>query len=718
MAESTIRTSVDRFIESTFLESANTTLHEYIEFQRETKGISTIKRDKARTKESEGGNTFEISITVFNDEKEGKMLGAVMLEPMNGKRKEKEMINHFKTSLICSLSHELCTPMNSLMPLLRLIPVIPTKDGKEDLKEIVISSAELLYSKIRDLVDYNKIEMEGLTLEDSEFSVWDLFLELKQIFKYEALHKDNHLEFNVQLSERRKLMIYTDKARIKQVLVKLIFNANKYTSKGRIEVIAKENEKNLDVEFVVHDTGVGMNKSTLSFIFSSLHEKARFLCSQQTESTKLPGLGLWIAKSICEALGSVLKVESLEVKGTTFSFTVPTCRVFETLSITTEDGLPPEENLEDAPHRGNSLGFHKKRGSSSSIARTRNLQQEIFKPIIYRIEAYRSISHKKGEPRQRSKNQADAPKTPPPKPTSMKPPLGSKEADELKQGLTKKVPFNPTIVRRETGWPVLDNCKPSILKKTEATNSNSNRKPSFLDKIEAANPVIVKTEPVIEAAAVTVEKKQYLNVVQLEDDKNGEAELVIKRSSTLWKGPERVKPEIPPKKPRREHSSEALTVALAGLNGFRSKEFQRKKSLRDVVLVVDDVYGNRVVLREMLKKLGICALEAENGSDAVDLLKAHLSKKSRDNIKLIFMDLNMPILDGIQATVAIRDIERKKTRSQMIPIIAVTANNNEEDKKKCFAVGMQDYIAKPVTFGRLIDVVERFLKIQSGDVTL
>jgi len=115
------------------------------------------------------------------------------------------------------------------------------------------------------------------------------------------------------------------------------------------------------------------------------------------------------------------------------------------------------------------------------------------------------------------------------------------------------------------------------------------------------------------------------------------------------------------------------------------------------ILIVEDNKVNQMVLRGLLKKLGYKTLIAENGKVAVELL-------SRENVLAILMDVQMPVMDGYEATKAIR---ASGTANAHVPIIAVTANALSEDREHCLRVGMDDYIKKPVD----VELIKRKLKI-------
>ncbi len=122
------------------------------------------------------------------------------------------------------------------------------------------------------------------------------------------------------------------------------------------------------------------------------------------------------------------------------------------------------------------------------------------------------------------------------------------------------------------------------------------------------------------------------------------------------------------------------------------------------VLVVEDNAVNQKVATRMLEKLGCRVDIAANGKEAVEMVHAF-------PYDLVFMDWQMPVMDGHEATVQIRLQEKGGTR---LPIVAMTAHARPEDRERCLAVGMDGYISKPIRPQELLAVLERYLPKQSG----
>jgi len=118
-------------------------------------------------------------------------------------------------------------------------------------------------------------------------------------------------------------------------------------------------------------------------------------------------------------------------------------------------------------------------------------------------------------------------------------------------------------------------------------------------------------------------------------------------------------------------------------------------------LVADDYNDNRILLREIISILGHNCTLAEDGQQACDMLKAR-------NFDIILMDIEMPVLNGLEATQEIRSYF--SFPKNQIPIIAISAHTPEHFDKKLKKAGFNDYISKPYSIEKIIDIIERYKK--------
>ena len=149
-----------------------------------------------------------------------------------------------------------------------------------------------------------------------------------------------------------------------------------------------------------------------------------------------------------------------------------------------------------------------------------------------------------------------------------------------------------------------------------------------------------------------------------------------------------------PAKFKRHETSVILSKAKLG------SEIKLKAAKNEIILVAEDNNVNQLVIKGLLKRLGYQVVLADNGQEALDKLQG-------SNITLVLMDCQMPVMDGFESTKCIRKLDEPYCD---IPIIAVTANTMEGDREYCLAVGMNEYLKKPVNIRVLKKAIEEQLE--------
>jgi CheY-like chemotaxis protein len=136
---------------------------------------------------------------------------------------------------------------------------------------------------------------------------------------------------------------------------------------------------------------------------------------------------------------------------------------------------------------------------------------------------------------------------------------------------------------------------------------------------------------------------------------------------------------------------------------------ERQPKFRSVpsVLLVEDNDINALLARRMLEKVGCKVRHCVNGREAVDTFQRVLAGLDR-GYDLVLMDAHMPVLDGLEATRAIRQLYAAVSDAKAPPIVAVTANAFDEDRRRCLEAGMDDYLAKPFDRDELGRLLERW----------
>jgi CheY-like chemotaxis protein len=120
-------------------------------------------------------------------------------------------------------------------------------------------------------------------------------------------------------------------------------------------------------------------------------------------------------------------------------------------------------------------------------------------------------------------------------------------------------------------------------------------------------------------------------------------------------------------------------------------------------MLVEDFQDTRQMMRHMLELSGCRVVEAANGQEAIEL-------SQRGGLDLVLMDLNMPVLDGFNATLRIREYERTRD----VPVVAVTAYDSAESRAAAGAVGCCEYVVKPLDMEHLSTILQRLLPQRSN----
>ena len=232
-------------------------------------------------------------------------------------RKAAERANEAKSSFLSKMSHELRTPLNSVIVLSgilgrRLAQKIPEEE--HSYLEIIERNGKNLLDLINDILDISRIESGHEEFDIAEFDLSMLIRDIIELIEVQARQKDIEIINN---SIGTKTMIISDRKKCKHILQNILVNAVKFTDKGSISVIAR-NENN-EIVVYVSDTGIGIETRFLPFIFDEFRQ------ADETDSRKNAGtgLGLAIAKQYAELLKGHIDVQSERGIGSTFALHLP-----------------------------------------------------------------------------------------------------------------------------------------------------------------------------------------------------------------------------------------------------------------------------------------------------------------------------------------------------------------------------------------------------------
>ncbi len=227
--------------------------------------------------------------------------------------------NRLKTAFLKNMSHEIRTPMNAILGFGELIKNKKLEVEKRNkFIDIINNSGNYLLELIDDIIDISKIDAKQLEIVESEVKIISLVNEVYMFF-ISKLHnnKNKTLIVNCKIIEGEDLILI-DRQRLRQILTNLISNAIKFTEKGVIE-IKYSILHGKEILFEIKDTGIGISKKNIQYIF----ERFRQANNKTKKVYGGTGLGLAISKGFVELMGGKMSVESIERKGSVFSFTIP-----------------------------------------------------------------------------------------------------------------------------------------------------------------------------------------------------------------------------------------------------------------------------------------------------------------------------------------------------------------------------------------------------------
>lgn len=234
-------------------------------------------------------------------------------------REDAELANKAKSEFLANMSHEIRTPLNAIVGFSHLLSESELSEKQQSyLHSIRVGSDGLLHI-INDILDLSKIEAGKMTMDYQPTDFHKLIEELTLLF--EEGMKSKGIEFTVHLDSSVPQYLVLDANRVRQVLLNIIGNAQKFTNSGSVQIRvrasnAENNSETVDLIVDISDTGIGINEESLDLIFEHFEQNLAE-SKQQLSGT---GLGLAISKKLAEKMGGDLSVVSSEGEGSCFTF--------------------------------------------------------------------------------------------------------------------------------------------------------------------------------------------------------------------------------------------------------------------------------------------------------------------------------------------------------------------------------------------------------------
>ena len=231
-------------------------------------------------------------------------------------KRELEKLSSSKNNFFSYVSHEIRTPINTIIGLNEMILREDISEEVAEDAQNVLNAGNILLSLVNDILDLAKIENKKMELVPVEYKTKELFSELVRLISVRM--KEKNLEFIVDIDAAIPSVLYGDEKRIKQIILNILTNAVKYTEHGSVTFTIKGervDDTTEELEIVVADTGVGIRREEMKDLFDS-YKRVDLKHNRKIEGS---GLGLTIVKQLLDLMQGEIAVNSIYGKGSIFT---------------------------------------------------------------------------------------------------------------------------------------------------------------------------------------------------------------------------------------------------------------------------------------------------------------------------------------------------------------------------------------------------------------
>ncbi|KAL4428918.1 hypothetical protein ABPG74_017508 [Tetrahymena malaccensis] len=655
-----------------------------------------------------------------------------------------------KMQLFGSLSHELRTPLNCSISMMEVLQNIAQSETKlqnqlSNYIQPALNSNKLLLNMINDILDFVQLENGSFKFGFVEFDLQNLLKECVSLVQIQA--KMKNLTIACYFDPQTPKIIKSDPNRIRQVILNFLSNALKFTITGHIIVYASAHNGVQEVTIGVKDTGIGINQENINEIFKIFNKID--LGNNQKLNLQGCGVGLALSNSIARALGPQdnqgIQVQSEKNHGSNFSFIV-------------QNQNPPISNKEEDIYENEDVS-NERLFANFSIIRPSVTQINKDKDLLQHFHTKRRNSslslnsnqaNIKGSIRQtRLQSQ-----------TSNSNQISNSISNSIINGCQNNnnnnnnnniQQLNHNHAKTLTNLNQRDGQNDGMSFSSDNSLQINSGDPNLkMRSISLTQISLSQRKNIINSYSSVAQEQQSPKDSQLKP-KQAHHYFYNNNNSTIGN----------PQSPSRNYSQYGQTSFVNAicvgekkvslLETIKSKDFQDmhlldhqkyespagfnsyyeekdsqviKRSLECIqnniiqfgcncpqILIVDDQEFNLFSLSQLLKQFyGIISDTAVNCSQVMEKIQNKLISKCCKTYRIIFMDINMPQKSGYEVAKEIKYFYNNSEILESIKptIIACSAYNGEEDKKKAYTHGMVDFVTKPIMKAALDAIISKY----------